>query len=215
MTLANCTLSGNTVTGSGGMSAVACGTAARPRWPTAPSAATPPRRWGGLQVGNGGTMTLGNTSSRETRSSTGLRPRPASGVFVSSGNNLIGRTPAATPPGTSSDLTGTSANPLAPRDRGRWATTAARPRPCPCSPAAPPSTRAATPSSRAASPPTSAAIRASSTAPWTSVPSSRVGSLLPSLREAVSPQTPTPPSPPRWSRRSPPTTRASPWRGAW
>ncbi len=55
----------------------------------------------------------------------------------------------------------------------------------------------------------------SSTGPWTSVPSSRVDSPSPSHREAASQQAHSQSSPPRWSRRSPQTTRSNPWQGAW
>ena len=77
---------------------------------------------GGLHVGNGGTMTLGNTLVAGNTASD-LGPWPA-GVFVSSGNNLIGNTDGSTPPGSSSDLTGTIADAAPPRARGpgqlRW-----------------------------------------------------------------------------------------------
>src|SRR5262249_17643836 len=69
---------------------------------------------GGLQVGNAGTMTLGNTIvAGNTASSAAARPdvRPVKGIFVSPGHNLIGMTNASTG-WVASDLTGTSAQPV-------------------------------------------------------------------------------------------------------
>ena len=62
------------------------------------------------------------------------------GVFTSQGNNLIGKTDGSSG-WVGSDLTGTIASRSTPCWH-RWATTAARPRPWPCCPAARPSTPA-------------------------------------------------------------------------
>ena len=113
-TLTDCTLSGNSVTAGnyaygGGMwnGGVTSLTNCTVTGNTA-------LQGGGLQVGNAGTMTLGNTIvAGNTASSAAAGPdvRQVKGIFVSAGHNLIGMTDGSTG-WLASDLTGTSAQPV-------------------------------------------------------------------------------------------------------
>ena len=178
--LTNCTLSGNSAAGSlgygGGLWAKGT-TTVTDCTVTGNSAA---ETGGGLQVGNGGTMTLGNTIVAGNHAPNGPDAYQVTGVFVSAGNNLIGDTngsggwarlrpdrhqnamPLRSPAGTPGQLR--------------------RPRtePWPCCPAARVLTRATTPSSPPASPRTSADSTASWAARSISAPSSPVGLPSPS-----------------------------------
>ena len=114
-TLTDCTLSGNSVTAGnyaygGGMSEQRRDLVDQLDIVTGNSAL----QAGGLQVGNGARLTLGNTIvAGNTASSAAAGPdlRQVKGIFVSAGHNLIGMTNGSTG-WVASDLTGTSAQPV-------------------------------------------------------------------------------------------------------
>ena len=122
------------------------------------------------------------------------------GTFASLGNNLIDETDGSSG-WVGSDLTGTSAQPLdallAPL--GNYGGSTQTMALLPGSPAINAGNNALIPAGVTTD--QRRAARASSTASWTSVPSSRAGSRSRSLREAANQPMCSRPSPPRWLLR--------------
>ena len=134
VTLTDCTISGNAANAAGGLSdyrgaatLVACTVTGN----------TVAEDGGGIKSSDYGTITLSNTIV--AGNTAGANSPDVEGAISSDGNNLIGQTDGSSG-WVSTDLTGTSAQPLDPV-LAPWATTAARRRPWPSCPVAPPSAR--------------------------------------------------------------------------
>ena len=111
--LTNCTLYGNSATGGLGYGGGLWAKGTTTVTDCTVSGNIASETGGGIQVGNGGTMTIGNTIVAGNNAPNGPDAYQVTGVFVSAGNNLIGDTNGSSG-WASSDLTGTIAAPLNP-----------------------------------------------------------------------------------------------------
>ncbi len=111
MSLVNCTLSGNSVAVPLGYGGGLWDNGTTSVFDCTVSGNTAGSTGGGLQVGNGGTMTIGNTIVAGNTAPLGPDAHEVTGIFVSEGNNLIGDTNGSHG-WVSSDLTGTATAPL-------------------------------------------------------------------------------------------------------
>ena len=208
-TLTNCTVSGNSASGNGGGVYTTSGGTTTMAGATV-SGNSAGISGGGLYNGDG-TVNIGNTIVAENTATTS--GPDALGTFASQGNNLIGETDGSSG-WVGSDLTGTSAQPLNPllAPLGNYG--------------GPTQTMALLPGSPAIDAGNNALIPAGVTTDQRGLARIVDGvvdigafesSLFTIAATSGSGQSTaySQPSRPRWSRRSPPTTRSSPWLGAW